>query len=129
MDDEPLHHANDKLFKQGFSDPETAAGFLNAYLPEEIATAVDWPKLQLQPGTFIDSRYRKHESDLLFSAPLAGHEAHFYFLFEHQTDEDPGIALRLLRYMVRIWEERLKSHPKHPLRSSEPPQAPPCHHR
>ncbi len=73
MDDEPLHHANDKLFKQGFSDPETAAGFLNAYLPEKIATAVDWPKLQLQPGTFIDSRYRKHESDLLFSAPLAGH--------------------------------------------------------
>jgi len=114
-DDEPLHQANDKLFKQGFSEPETAAGFLAAYLPGDIAAAVDWPRLQLRPGTFIDSRFRRHESDLLFSAPLAGREAMFYFLFEHQTEEDPAIALRLLRYMVRIWEECLQSRPKDPL--------------
>jgi hypothetical protein len=27
-DDDPLHQPNDKLFKQVFSDPDTAAGFL-----------------------------------------------------------------------------------------------------
>jgi hypothetical protein len=27
-----------------------------------------------------------------------------YLLFEHQSAEDPRIALRLLGYMVRIWE-------------------------
>ena len=115
MPDDPLHQPNDKLFKQGFKDPETAAGFLNAYLPETVAAAVDWSQLALQPGSFVDSQFRNHESDLLFSAPLSGREAMFYFLFEHQSQEDPAIALRLLRYMVRIWEERLVSDPKNPL--------------
>jgi predicted transposase YdaD len=112
MPDDCLHHPNDKLFKQGFKDPETAAGFLKAYLPQPIAAAVDWPQLALQPGSFVDSQFRAHESDLLFSAPLCGREALFYFLIEHQTNEDPAIALRLLRYMVRIWEERLTSEPQ-----------------
>ena len=112
---DPLHQPNDKLFKQVFSDPATAAGFLRAYLPERIAGAVDWAALQLEPVSFIDSQFRQHESDLLFSAPLAGHESYLYCLFEHQTREDPAIALRLLRYMVRIWEKRLENHPDKPL--------------
>jgi predicted transposase/invertase (TIGR01784 family) len=114
-DEPPLHQANDKLFKQVFSDPATAAGFLSAYLPEPIARAVDWAVLTPETGSFIDSQFRRHESDLLFSAPLAGRETFLYCLFEHQTREDPAIALRLLRYMVRIWEARLEKEPGHPL--------------
>jgi len=111
MPDDPLHQPNDKLFKQVFSDPETAAGFLSEYLPGPIAAAVDWPSLKPEAGSFIDSNFRLHESDLLFSAPVAGRNTFFYCLFEHQTREDPAIALRLLRYMVRIWEKHLEQHP------------------
>ncbi len=114
-EDEPLHQPNDKLFKQAFADPETAAGFLEAYLPPALAAAVDWSALRLEPGSFCDSQFRRHESDLLFSAPLAGSRALIYCLFEHQTHEEPTIALRLLRYMVRIWEAQLSREPGKPL--------------
>ena len=114
-EDEPLHQPNDKLFKQVFSDPATAAGFLSAYLPEALAAAIDWPALQLEAGSFIDSQFRHHESDLLFRAPVSGSEVFIYCLFEHQTREDPWIALRLLRYMVCIWEVWLKKSPGMPL--------------
>jgi len=114
-EDEPLHQPNDKLFKQVFSDPATAAGFLSAYLPEALAAAIDWPALQLEAGSFIDSQFRHHESDLLFRAPVSGSEVFIYCLFEHQTREDPVIALRLLRYMVCIWEVWLKKSPGMPL--------------
>ena len=114
-EDDPLHQPNDKLFKQAFSDLETATGFLRAYLPERLAAAIDWSALKLEAGSFIDSKFRRHESDLLFSAPLAGRGTFLYCLFEHQTREDPAIALRLLRYMVRIWEKRLEKHPSKPL--------------
>jgi len=53
----PLHQPNDKLFKQVFSDPATAAGFLSAYLPERIAATVDWSALKLEAGSFVDSPY------------------------------------------------------------------------
>ena len=62
-EDTPLHQPNDKLFKQVFSDPETAAGFLQAYLPEPIAAAVKWSDLKVEAGSFIDSKFRQHKSD------------------------------------------------------------------
>ena len=34
-----------------------------------------------------------------------------YLLFEHQSTDDPLMAFRLLRYMVRIWDEHLRDHP------------------
>ena len=111
-----IHQSHDKLFKAGFSDPATtAAGFLRTQLPEAVAAAIDWPRLTLEPGSFVDSHFRNSESDLLFSAPLSGRTCLVYLLFEHQTTRDPLLALRLLRYMVRIWEARLKTDSASPL--------------
>lgn len=111
MAEEPIHQPHDKLFKQSFGDPVNAAGFLRHHLPKAIASAIDWDRLALEPGSFVDSHFRQHESDLLFSASLSGTDCLVYLLSEHQVNEDPKIALRLLRYMVRIWESCLKSRP------------------
>lgn len=61
----PLHQPNDKLFKQTFSDPKTASGFLRAYLPASVVEAIDWGALKIEPTSFIDPNYQKFESDLL----------------------------------------------------------------
>lgn len=111
MAEDEIHQPHDKLFKAGFGDPATAAGLLRWQIPEAISRHLDWQSLRLEPGTFIDSHYRHSESDLLFSARLDGSPCLVHVLFEHQIQEDPWLALRLLRYMVRIWESRLKNHP------------------
>ena len=51
------------------------------------------------------------ESDLLFSLKLKGSDAFLYLLFEHQSSEDPRMALRLLSYILRIWERFAAAHP------------------
>jgi predicted transposase YdaD len=104
MADNPLHQPNDKLFRATFSVTENAAAFLSATLPPDLIPKIDWSGLALRPGTFVDSHFSSSQSDLLFSAPLAGREAFIYILFEHQSSPDRWLALRLLRYMVRIWE-------------------------
>ena len=106
-----MHQPHDKLFKAGFSDPETTARFLRSQLPPALTAAIDWSSLRLEPGCFIDSHFRQSESDLLFHARAGEQAVAIYLLFEHQTTEDRYIALRLLRYMVRIWETHLKSDP------------------
>jgi hypothetical protein len=111
MPDKTDHQPHDKLFKAGFSDPTTAAAFLQSQLSPELSSAITWNQLALQPGSFIDSHFRHSESDLLFSAPLHGSDCLIHLLFEHQVREDHWIALRLLRYMVRIWESRVKADP------------------
>ena len=105
------HQPHDKLFKAGFSDPTTAAAFLQSQLSPPLSSAIAWDQLALQPGSFVDSHFRHSESDLLFSAPLHGSDCLIHLLFEHQVREDRWIALRLLRYMVRIWESRVKTDP------------------
>lgn len=111
MRDDAIHQPHDKLFKQGFGDPANAAGFLRHHFPAEVSDRIDWDGLSLRPGSFVDSHFRQHESDLLFSTGIEGGEALIYLLFEHQLAEDQRIALRLLRYMVRIWEVYLKENP------------------
>jgi predicted transposase YdaD len=111
MSGEKIHQPHDKLFKAGFRVPANAAAFLRWEIPTALSQKIDWNQLQIEPGTFIDSHYRHTESDLLFSAPLADSDCLLYLLFEHQTTQDRTLALRLLRYMVRIWESWLKTHP------------------
>jgi predicted transposase/invertase (TIGR01784 family) len=113
MAEEPVHQPHDKLFKAGFSDIPTAAELFRHYLPERISGELEWPTLKIELGTFIDEKLQGTESDLLYSVRTkASKQACFlYILFEHQRKEDHWLALRLLRYMISIWEQLLGKDP------------------
>jgi hypothetical protein len=42
---------------------------------------------------------------------LDGRAAYFYVLLEHQSTADRRMPLRILRYMIQIWDEHLRAHP------------------
>jgi hypothetical protein len=109
MADQPVHQPNDKLFRSTFSELENAAAFFQNYLAADLVTSLDWGTLRQQPGSFIDGELTSSESDLLFSVSSQSGDAFIYVLFEHQSREDPWMALRLLSYMVKIWEKQRAS--------------------
>jgi predicted transposase/invertase (TIGR01784 family) len=115
MPEEEIHQPHDKLFALGFGDPVNAAALLKAQLPSGLAEDIDWAGLKAENGHFVDPEYRKSQSDLLFSTTFRGRKCLLYLLFEHQTTEDPFMALRLLRYMVNIWWSHVRDHPKEAL--------------
>jgi predicted transposase YdaD len=67
--------------------------------------------LRLESGSHIDSEFSASSSDLLYTARLGGEPAYIFILFEHQSSEDPWIALRLLSYMVGIWRDHARKAP------------------
>jgi predicted transposase YdaD len=103
---------HDHLFRHVFSQPEHAAGELQAVLPAPLSAHVDWSTLALIPGSFVDPSLHELRSDLLFSATLSGRRVLFYVLLEHQSSSDPFMPLRLLGYMMRIWEHERREHPE-----------------
>ena len=103
MPQEPIHHPNDKLLKATFSNPDNARAFFQNHLPSGLSCAFDWDSLRLESSTFVDPHFAALESDLLFSLKLQDSNAFLYLLFEHQSSEDPRMALRLLSYILRIW--------------------------
>jgi predicted transposase YdaD len=111
MPEEPIHQPNDKLLKATFSNPDNARAFFQNYLPQQISDAVNWNSLSLESSSFVDPQFAASESDLLFSLKLHQSDAFLYLLFEHQSTEDPRMALRLLSYMLRIWERFAAAHP------------------
>ena len=108
---------HDALFKSVFQQPENAAAELQHVLPAEHVSAIDWSTLKLEPGSFVDEKLADHHSDLLFSATAraSGERVLVYLLLEHQSSSDPKMALRLLGYMVRIWERFSDADKKSPL--------------
>jgi hypothetical protein len=111
MPEDEIHQPHDKLFRAAFSNPETAAAFLRAYLDPALVALVDWDSLHVEPGSFIDAQMKASEADLLFTAKVHGEDTHFYFLCEHQSSQDALMPLRVLAYMVRIWTEEAKAVP------------------
>ena len=99
---------HDALFRAIFSSPENAAGQLRAVLPRQVADGVDWSTLCLQPGSYLEPDLTAISSDLLYSVKLGDSDALLYLLYEHQSTEQAMMPLRLLRYMVAIWEQWLR---------------------
>jgi len=96
---------HDALFKAAFSQVAYAAEELRHVLPPELVAVMDFSTLQVEPGSFIDEALRARYTDLLYSLEIAGCDARIYVLFEHQSSGERWMALRLLRYMIEIWDD------------------------
>jgi len=103
-DEPPLHDPHDHFVKASLGDPERMAALLKAYLPETLSRDLAWDTLHAEPGTFLDEQLRERRSDLLFSVAWRESKLFLYILFEHQKNADVRMPLRLLRYMLRIWD-------------------------
>jgi predicted transposase YdaD len=68
MHGDEIHQPHDKLFRVAFSNPETAAAFLQAYLDPALVALVDWDSLHVEPGSRIDAQRTASEADLPFTA-------------------------------------------------------------
>ena len=112
MSEEAVHNPHDKLFKESFSRREMAVDFFQNYLPAEIHERIAWETLHLEPGSFTDGALRGSESDLLYTVQIDNHPVRLYCLFEHQSCPDAWLPLRLLRYILGIWDQFRKQNNK-----------------
>ncbi len=112
MSEDIIKNPHDKLFKEAFSRREMAVDFFKNYLPTVVSARLDWESLHLEPGSFTDEALRGSESDLLYTVQIDKQPTLLYCLFEHQSHPDAWMPLRLLRYILGIWEQFRKQSPK-----------------
>ena len=103
-----IQNPHDRFFKETLGKVEVAKDFLNNYLPGNIIKVIDVDTLEPQKDSFINKELQEGFSDLLFKANINKREGYIYFLFEHKSYSSKDIALQLLRYMVEIWETKIK---------------------
>ena len=103
-----IEQVHDKLFKETFGSVEIAKDFMNGYLPISIRNIVDLNTLDPQKDSFINKELQEVFSDLLFKVDINNKEGYIYFLFEHKSYKDKLVIFQLLRYMIEIWESKMK---------------------
>ena len=100
---------HDGLFRKTFGRAEVARAHFEAHLPAAVAAEIDWDSLELRPESYVSAELLQTQSDVLYRARLrTGEELFLYVLLEHQRARDYAMALRLLVYMVRIWERWMR---------------------
>ena len=104
---------HDSTFKLVFSRPENAFALLQAKLPAAVVDAIVPDSLEHEPSPGPDDELRERFTDVLMRGRLRdGREVKVYFLLEHQHQPDPWMPLRVLGYLVRIWEDWRHKHPE-----------------
>ena len=105
---ETIINPHDKLFRETWSNRETAQDFLRQYLPREILRRMKLDTLKIAKDSFVDQELRDYFSDVLYKVKFKGRNGYVYLLFEHKSYPDRLIHLQLLEYMLKIWRLYLK---------------------
>lgn len=79
-------------------------------LSSEIAESLDFSRAERHNRSFVPDDLHKQEADLLYRIPLlAGRRSVWiYVLLEHQSRPDRTMGLRVLSYMVQIWQAQVR---------------------
>ncbi len=103
---------HDALFRHFVGRPSNAAARVRPVVAAALAARIDWASLCLESISFVSRHLRGTYSDLLFSARFNGRDAFVYILLEHQSSNDHFMALRMLDYLISIWNRYLRDHPE-----------------
>ncbi|WP_052326461.1 Rpn family recombination-promoting nuclease/putative transposase [Halobacteroides halobius] len=105
---EIIKNPHDKFFKETMTDLEVAKDFMNNYLPPEILDLINLDDIELEKDSFIEKELEEVFSDILYKVSLNNKDAYIYLLFEHKSYTYKKISIQLLKYVIKIWELKLK---------------------
>ena len=108
-----IREFNDRGVKWLLESPDNAEALLAVVAPD-LAPLLNFSQARLEPTSQIADSLRKQEADVIFSVPLrkprrgAPAEVRVYLLIEHQSTPDRLILLRVLFYMVGVWQQQYR---------------------
>jgi predicted transposase YdaD len=81
-------------------------------LDVKLVPRIDFARMRVVPGRFVQRDYRHLESDLVLQAPIKAsgkqRQILLYILIEHQSEPDRFMPLRALEYVVLIYKRQLR---------------------
>lgn len=104
-----IHTPHDRFFRAALSDHRVAKEFFEAHLPATIQEMVNLDKLILRKDSYVDENLQLSATDMLFDTEFSGEAGYVYLLVEHQSTPDVLMPFRLLKYMLAIMDQHLKT--------------------
>ncbi|WP_417732163.1 Rpn family recombination-promoting nuclease/putative transposase [Rosistilla oblonga] len=109
-DDESIHNPHDRFVRRLLGELDRVRDLVRWQLPAEVLAELDLESIRPAKESFVDIALREGLSDLVFDVKLSrGDDAFVVLLFEHKSTADPQTIFQVLRYIVGINDQRLRS--------------------
>ena len=103
------HKIFDKTLKELFSRPELVKNFLQGFVDEDFVEDIDFKKIEKKNTNFITEIFKERATDLAIKLNMKGGKcAYLYILFEFQSTIDKIMPLRILNYMLLLYDDLIK---------------------
>ena len=104
------HNAHDSGYKKLFSNHEFLRQLLTGFVNEDWIKDIDYSTIVRLDKSFVSDEFNERESDLIYKAEFNGQELYIFILLEFQSTVDRFMSLRMLHYIVELYEDLLKNH-------------------
>jgi predicted transposase/invertase (TIGR01784 family) len=104
-----ITNPHDLIFKQTESHIENAMDYIRGTFPKNIVQNLDLTTLTLEQSSYTTEELKEFFSDLAFQCNYRGKtKIKITLLFEHKSFKPHLPHIKILRYMLTIWEMQLK---------------------
>lgn len=103
-----MKNPHDLFFKESFNRKDVVKEFLDNYLPGNILDVIDTDNMEIEKDTYTDKEMKEYFSDIVYKVSINKKKLYLCFLFEHKSYPYPEVSIQVLRYMVKIWELKVK---------------------
>jgi predicted transposase/invertase (TIGR01784 family) len=100
---------HDKYTRSMMTNPKVIHEFFQKNLPDHVREVIDFSSIQFYKESLIDDSLKSQIVDLLYKADFSGKPGFLYLMIEHASTSHHFLAFRLLKYMMGIMEEHLRS--------------------
>ncbi len=104
------HNAHDSGYKKLFSNHELVRQLLTSFVNEEWINCIEYSSLERIDKSFISDEFAERESDLIYKAKFKGQDIYIFILLEFQSTVDRFMSLRMLHYIIELYEDLVRNH-------------------
>ena len=103
-----ITNPHDLIFKQTQRHIENAVDYIKGTFPQNLVKNLDLAKLKLEESSYTTEELKEYFSDLVYQCTYKGTtEIKITLLFEHKSYKPQYPLLKLLQYMLNIWDRQL----------------------
>ena len=101
----------DSAYKYLFSSKQVFHQFITRFIEEDFVQGLSVDDVQLVDKSFVSDELIDRESDVIYKVNLPGNEVYIYVLLEFQSTPDKTIPVRMLLYILQLYDQLFRSSP------------------
>ncbi|GAB6091723.1 Rpn family recombination-promoting nuclease/putative transposase [Spirochaeta dissipatitropha] len=87
-------------------------GFVQLFVDEDFVQGLRVEDVELVDNSFVSDELLDRESDVIYKIDLPGREVYVYVLLEFQSTPDKTIPVRMLLYILQLYDQLFRSSTK-----------------